>query len=285
MAPWKRVPLLLTCVVFACLLLNLPSRQSGVVREDVGVARSAPRLHEIAPSPSGEDVTGVAPPPSGIGGVRSHPEGGSKQVKKEEEEEKQKGKRRKAEEQPLKVLNGLLGLPLFKDYVKNLKEGLDELFYTIKPASLGVPEVEDKTISKVNKSRFTEEIVADAVTHADLETGHSGPHRRTYTLPGCGCVREAAEEVVPGHVILRRSDQSALCQVVRTVYYGKRSDRSCMQYFSSIPSGQGLIDILRELSVGSMVGTLWRFVAFADPLVDAVLSRDLDSYILPRGGP
>lgn len=27
---------------------------------------------------------------------------------------------------------------------------------------------------------------------------------------------------------------------------------------------------------------MWRFVAFADPLVDAVLSRDLDSYILPR---
>lgn len=30
------------------------------------------------------------------------------------------------------------------------------------------------------------------------------------------------------------------------------------------------------------VGTLWRFVAFADPLVDVALSRDLDSYLLPR---
>lgn len=124
-------------------MFNLPSRQSGVVREEVGVARSAPRQKtsthfeapktpDIAPSPPDEGVTGVAPPPPGVGGIPAYPEGGSKQ-----EQEKKKGKRRKDEEKPLKVLNGLLGLPLLKDYVKNLKEGLDELFYTIKPASLG----------------------------------------------------------------------------------------------------------------------------------------------------
>lgn len=130
--------MLLTCAVFVFLMFNLPSRQSGVVREEVGVARSAPRqktsTHFEAPK-TPEGVTGVVPPPPGVGGIPAYLEGGSKQ--EQERKKEQKGKRRKVEEKPLKVLNGLLGLPLLKDYVKNLKEGLDELFYTIKPASLG----------------------------------------------------------------------------------------------------------------------------------------------------
>ncbi|XP_047477931.1 uncharacterized protein LOC125031301 [Penaeus chinensis] len=358
MAPWRRVPLLLTCVVFACLVFNLPSRQSVVVREEVGVARSAPRQKtlthfeapktpEIASSPSDDGLTGVAPPPPGNGGIPSDLEGGNKQEQKKKE---QKGKRRKVEEKPLKVLNGLLGLPLLKDYVKNLKEGLDELFYSIKPASLGVQEVEDKRLSKVNESRFIEEeIVTDVVTRGDPETGHSEQQRRTYTLSGCGCVREAAERVAPGHVILRRLEEDRLLvrrvprvstcnqfatargagqKVVTYSYYGNTSDhRVYDRYFSEIPrrakevaqrypgwvmrvyyqlepgDERGRSELCAahcafphldlcdvndlpppwgDLQASQQVGTLWRFVTFADPLVDVVLSRDLDSYILPR---
>ncbi|XP_042871576.1 uncharacterized protein LOC122252934 [Penaeus japonicus] len=347
---WRRAPFMLTCALFVYLIFNLFVRQSGVVREEVGVARAtfdAPKPAEIpSRSPSDENEIGVVSTPSKRADIPSHPEGGGER-KKKEEKEKQEGKRRKPE-QPSKVLKDLLGLPLLKDYVKNLKGGLDELFYTIKPASLGIAEVEEENTSRASGSKLVEEEV-----ETDMPTlgnsGQAGHLRGKYTLPGCECVREAAEGVTTGHVILRRQEKGRVfvrrvpmisaCnqyttargagqKVVTYSFYGNTSDKNVYdRYFSEIPRrarevaqrypgwlmrvyyklepederGRAelcaahcsfphldLCDVTDlpqpwgDLQASQQVGTLWRFVAFADPLVDVALSRDLDSYLLPR---